>query len=427
MTNTIAALILTLLTLMNYSIGRRRVLYPPFVYSLIWCFLTYLYGLSLIDMDQIQSITWWAIVLGALSFSVGSWLTEWTPKRLLRLRLAELTHTTPSSVGKQLLLVICILALPFLLREVLSLGAGGGGGLLANTRQATTDIANSGETLRAYPASTYLPGFSVWIAILFFIEKKDKYFKAALVIALICCLLATGRTLFLLLFSGLTYVQIFEQKEGSIRTAVKIARVPILLFFCVFIGVIFINKDLSHFTSGIGGFLSFFILGYILGPLGALNYVLTHPELYASEPNRTFESFLKVFSFISGIPIKSPPLLDAFVFIPFPANVYTIYKPLFTDFGFLGMLCAVCVFGFIQTLIYRKALHGGKIALFLSAVLMFSTLMSIFDNAYTNFQQLFLVMLVLLLYYGILNRLSVGLKMRSQFHFRIQLPRLRVW
>ncbi len=426
MTVTAAAMILTLLTVANYRIGHRRVLYPPFVYSLIWCLDTYLYGLSWMDIDRIQPITWWAVVLGALCFSIGSWAAALVPERLVRLRLAELEHPTRSSLGMKLLILICILALPFMLHEILSLAASGSGGLLANTRQATTDMANSGETLRAYPASTYLPEFSVWIAILLFVERAGKHFKAAAAIALTCCLLSTGRTFFLMLFSGLTYVQIFRQKGVSIRAAARIAVIPVFLFVCIFLGVIFIDKNPSNSTVGLVSLLSFFTLGYTLGPLAALNYVLTHPTMYLSEPNRTFEFFLKVLSFVSGIPVASPPLLDKFVFVPFPANVYTLYKPLFTDFGFFGMLCAVGVFGSVQTLIYRKALGGGKIALFLSALLMFSTFMSIFDDAYTNFQQLFLMSLLLLLYYGFLNRLGVGLKVKSHIRFEVGLPRFRL-
>ncbi len=414
-----------MLTAGNYFLGRRRVLYPPFVYSLIWCGVTYLYGLSLIEMDKVDSITWWAIVSGATVFSIGSWIAQLAPKRLLRLRVHELNHRTSSDCGKYLLVAVCVLSLPLLFREILSLGATGGLGLLANTRQATIDIANSGGSLLSYPALTYLPTFSVWVTILLFMEGggKSTLFRLAVAVAVVCCLLATGRGLFLMLVSGLTYLYLFNKKDGSIRTAFRIALVPLLVFSSIFVGIIFINKNLTSFSGGVSGFFAFFILGYILGPLGGLNYVLTHPAQFASEPHRTFEFFLKVFSALSGISFQPPQILDKFAFVPFPVNVYTLYKPLFTDFGFAGMLLAVFFIGLIQTVVYLRAREGGKIALFFSALLIYSSVMSIFDDAYTDFQHMILAIVLLALYYGILNRIVTGISPRFPV---IRLPRIRI-
>jgi oligosaccharide repeat unit polymerase len=428
MTCAVAVLVLALLTAMNFLIGGRRVLYPPFVYSLVWCLDTFLFGLHLIEVREVHSITWGVIVLGAFCFSAGCWVAGWLPKRVFTVQIRELAHPTTSNFGKQLLLLVCTLGIPLLLHEVMTLGAGSSGGVLMNARQASVNIANAGNSLAANPASAYLPVFSVWVALLLLIEKKDKYFWIALTVALGCCVLSTGRTLFLLLFSGVTSAWVLSRKKDSIRDTLKISVVPALLFVSFFIGAIFLNKNLSDFAGNFGAIFSSYVIAYFVGPIAALDYVLTHPAEYASVPHHTFEFFLKILSLLPGVSFKSPPRLDEFLFVPFPANVYTIYKPFVADFGFLGMLLAVGIIGFAQAAIYRRALAGGKIAMFLSAILMYSTLMSIFDDVYTGFQQLILSLVLVTFYYGVLNRLRFAEIARlPSLRLGIRLPRLRVW
>jgi oligosaccharide repeat unit polymerase len=422
-----AASILAVLTVVNFFVGGRRALYPPFVYSLVWCLDSILFGLPLIEVDEVHSIVWCVIVLGAFCFTAGGWAAKLVPRRVLTVQVRELAHPTASNLGKLLLLLICLLGIPFLSREILTLGAGGVGGLLMNARQASIDIATAGGSLAVNPVSTYLPIFSVWLAILLLIEGADKYFWITLAISLICCVLATGRTLFLLLFVGLTYIRISKERKQSIGGALKIAFVPLLLFSVVFVAVIFLDKNLADFAGDFGAIFSSYVIAYFVGPIATLDYVLTHAVEYAFAPHHTFEFFLKGLSLLPDVSTRPPARIDEFLLVPFPANTYTLYKPLFTDFGFWGMLIAVGIVGFVQTAIYRRALHGGKIALFFSALLLYCTLMSIFDDAYTQFQQAILALILVCFYYGFLNRLKVPRRLKQiRFTLGIRMPRLRL-
>ena len=83
---------LALLTILNYFVGKRRALYPPFIDSFIWfadaaLFLVRPYTRS----TRFTPITWWVIALGALVFSIGGWLTRLVPRAVITTRVRELS------------------------------------------------------------------------------------------------------------------------------------------------------------------------------------------------------------------------------------------------------------------------------------------------------------------------------------------------
>ena len=55
--------------------GEGRALYPPFIYSFIWFADAALFWFAPIEVNEVHSITWWVIALGALVFSIGRLLT----------------------------------------------------------------------------------------------------------------------------------------------------------------------------------------------------------------------------------------------------------------------------------------------------------------------------------------------------------------
>ena len=106
-----------------------------------------------------------------------------------------------------------------------------------------------------------------------------------------------------------------------------------------------------------------FLVGYIVGPTAALDYVLQHRQDYTSGTNHTFKFFLAIFSRL-GLVAYQPPPPDDFIFVPFPTNVLTVYRYFMTDFGLYGSLIVMAVIGLLQTLVYRKARTGSKLAMY---------------------------------------------------------------
>jgi oligosaccharide repeat unit polymerase len=110
---------------------------------------------------------------------------------------------------------------------------------------------------------------------------------------------------------------------------------------------------------------------------------LQHIQDYAGQPNHTFKFFLGIASALHLTAYETPAVYDNFVLVPYPANVYTVYKFYYLDFGLYGMLLAITVIGLLQTLLYRKARAGSTLSIYLFAISIFSLIMVIFDDNYS--------------------------------------------
>jgi oligosaccharide repeat unit polymerase len=73
------------------------------------------------------------------------------------------------------------------------------------------------------------------------------------------------------------------------------------------------------------------------------------------------------------------------VYVPYPTNVYTMYKYYYVDFGYYGMLAAITLIGFIQTLLYRKARTGSVLGLYFFSLTVYPLIVSVFDDSYSAF------------------------------------------
>ena len=180
----------------------------------------------------------------------------------------------------------------------------------------------------------------------------------------------------------------------------------------LFIGLIFLNKDLASYQGNVGAILGNFVLAYVVAPLPALDYVLLHSSEYSHAIPHTFEFLSKILAW-AGFQTRVPNGLDSYVFVPLPTNVYTVYKFFFTDFGFFSMFAAIAIIGFSQTLVYRRAAAGGRVSLVLCALLVYPAILSIFDDAYSGAGLFFMLKATFLaaVYFGVLSRLSLGFAM----------------
>ena len=118
-----------------------------------------------------------------------------------------------------------------------------------------------------------------------------------------------------MLISSLTCVQLMITHRHTFLAAFKFARIPIFIFLCLYFGLIFVTKDTSVFNAGIGEILLMFLVGYIVGPTAALDYILQHRPDYAVGSNHTFKFFLSIFSHL-GLVAYQPPPQDNFIFVP---------------------------------------------------------------------------------------------------------------
>ena len=148
MTSGLALTFLGLLTVANYFVGKRRALYPPFIYSAIWTLDLVIFKVSPLEISEVHPITWWVITIGALVFSIGGWLTRFVPRALLTTRVTEFSRPSVSNLGRIILLSLCILAVPIMLHDVGQRASGGSGNILLDARQSYLGSTNEGEAPR---------------------------------------------------------------------------------------------------------------------------------------------------------------------------------------------------------------------------------------------------------------------------------------
>lgn len=376
---------LTIVALANYRL-RRSVLYPPFLFCGMWLLDAAVFRLHLVDVNPIHPITLCVIAGGAILFSLGGLCAFLVPESMIATRLTLIGKPKISGNWMRyvvvLLLAVCV-CFAIHAMMVMAAGAGGMGGLFfAVARETVIESINEGH--ESIPWYSYAATWTIFAATLFQVERRDRVSWIAAAIAFISCVLSGGRGGFLFLFSSLICVYLVRTKRERFAVAMRFARWPIVGFFLLFAGLLFVDKRIST-TTNVFTFAGSSVVSYVVGPVAALDQVLPHPFDYAGSPNHTFRFFLRIGSWLGLFSYTPAPGLDKFIFIPFGTNVYTAYKFFVTDYGTWPSTAIMGIIGFLHSLLFRKAHSGSVLGLYLFALTIYPVLMVIFDDQYSQF------------------------------------------
>ncbi len=371
-----AIVLLSALALGNYLIS-RSVLYPPLCFCVMWLLTLGLYNLDLTPVDTIHPETIWIIGVGAITFSVGGLLALHLPRNLFTAQFIVTRFPPRNNIVKPAVTLFLLAGFAIIVRNLLALAATGFGTTIlqrARTGEADTN-----------PLGTYFLLWSIYAATLFLLERRDKYFWLMAGIAFTGGILGTGRLEIFLLVGSLTCAHLMVTGRHTLRVAFGFARLPIIGFLILFFVLFFTNKDTSVFeASGVGELLIIFLVGYTVGPTAALDVFLQHPSNYPEAPHHTFRFFLGIATHLHFANYIAPgPELH--IDVPFPTNVYTVYRTYIQDFGLYGALAAMAIIGLLHTMLYRKARTGSKLGIYFFAATFFQVLMVIFSDEYASF------------------------------------------
>jgi len=371
--------LLALLILVNYWLS-RSVLYPPFLFCGMWLLDFTLYRLDLTPTDPIHANTLAIIALGAVLFSAGGVIAMLAPRALVETRFILTRFPPRNELVKPLLMVFLGCGIPVQMYYLVRSASQGVGATIFQRARTAGMVADAAPS----PILAYFTLWALYAAPLFLIERRDRDFWLMTVIAFMASILSTGRLPILMLLSALVCVQLMVTRRQTFWAALKFVRIPMALFFFLYFGLIFVTKDTSVFNESIATILLLFLVGYIVGPTVAFDYFLSHRQDYAAAPHHTFKFFLSIASalhFVAYVP--APP--ESFVFVPFPTNVFTVYRYYVADFGLYGALLAITLIGLFQTLLYRKARTGSELGIYFFAITLFAVFMSIFSDEYAAF------------------------------------------
>ena len=403
------------LTVVNYYAGRRNVLYPPFLFTLNWFVVFCLYLVPLVEVNELGASTLAVVASGVAAFSAGGAIAERgrDPRPL-----ADFTHRNP--IVKKVILLCCLAFLPAFFWEIRRLSAVGGfDSFMISARVAMNDAATNGEKI--YSSRLYIaaPMLALFVALVFLIEAREwrrerVWVWSSILTALAFSVLTTGRTWLMELVVGLAGIYLLKSRRFSAGEAWRFVRWPLAALLALFSILVPVNKDISGVNGGATEAIADYAFGYAVIPLAGFDYVLHHASEYKYDPNHTFRDLLPGFARIAGIRYMPPPMLDDFVSVPFPTNVYTIFKSYYVDFGLTGMLIAMFVIGAGQTWLFRRALTGDHFYVFLFAVSLYPLAMAVFDDSYSYIKNDLIALVFAALYFRVLR--AIPLEARAGGH-----------
>ncbi|HEY2545234.1 MAG TPA: O-antigen polymerase [Candidatus Acidoferrum sp.] len=368
------------LTVLNYYAGRRNVLYPAFFFSLIWLVVLCLYLVPLVELNPLGAVTLAIVTSGIVAFSAGASFAGWWHPR------PPVASLSRNSV-KRALFFYCLAALPLFFLETRRLSAAGGlEGFLFSARASLIEATENGERQYSSPLYTITVTLSVFVAFILLIEarewKKERVWVwGSILTAVAFAVLTTGRVTLLGLTAGLTGIFLLKKKQFSAKEAWKFFRWPLAAILILFLVLVLFTKDISQ-DEGTKDIFARLVFGYAVLPLAGFDYVVHHDSEYKHDPNHTFAPVLAALVPL-GVQYRPPPPND-FISVPVPVNVFTVFRFFYVDFGFAGMLVVLFLIGAGQTWIFRKALIGDHLYIFLFAVSLYPLAMVAFDDQYSQ-------------------------------------------
>jgi oligosaccharide repeat unit polymerase len=379
MTLSFAVTVIALMLIANYWMF-RSVLYPPFLFCAMWLLDLSVYRAGFVVIDSLHSNTLWLITGGALLFSIGGLLVKLLPGYLVETRVTLAPLAVRSRVPKYVILALFAASVPFIVHDrLVKASEGSGSSFIERSRNAAIEETENGGSATDYVVNSIAP-LAILVVLLFSFEEHDWTYKFSFGFAVFANLIGGGRAGLLSLILGVTCIHLMRQYEESLFSALRIARWPLVLFAGLYVGLIFVSKDTSSY-EGLGGLLTFFLVGYLIGPTAALDHVVQRPSDF-QVANHTFQFLLKPAAALHLLPYSPPPVFDKFILVPFPTNVYTVYRFYLTEFGIWGCLLCIFVIGALHSLLYRWARLQGRLSLILFSLSLFPVVMVVFDDLY---------------------------------------------
>jgi len=208
-------------------------------------------------------------------------------------------------------------------------------------------------------------------------------------------------------------IRLLRSGRVSLGQAWRYARYPLIGFLALISILVPLDKELSGFNGDATNIMMNFVVEYVVAPLAGFDYLLHHPSEYKYDPNHTFRQILPVLARISGSTHTPPPILDDFVLVPLPTNVFTVFKFYYVDFGFGGMLVVMFLIGVGQTWLFRKALAGIDFYVFLFAISLYPLMMVVFDDQYSLISYYVAALIFGAVYFHVLRGISLRARVSS--------------
>jgi oligosaccharide repeat unit polymerase len=350
---------------------KKEVLFPPIIFVSVWL-LSFL-GIFMAGnmFYPVSELSYLIYIVGAVAFSFGgmSMLSLKNQNGMMTFQVRKRQDVKyVTSLLIDVILIILIIGLPFYWKEITAdLGDMQLGLAFAELRRMDNSMSDEGHPF------SFLRNFviiSQFIAMLAFYERAgSKFTQLRSIIAILLAILygslsgTKGNAINLLITLFFIYL-IGGGRFSILKTLLLVS--AILGFFSL--GLIFVNFSYMD-TDDVIGMLAEYIMNYWVGGLVAFNTIALNPDFIPStQPVGRF--FLETARSL-GMSIDVPSIHAKFIMISqtMDSNTYTIYFTYYKDYGWIGTIFFMFIYGFLTTWFYLRAKQGNPIYRFLFAIL----------------------------------------------------------
>ncbi|UAY52250.1 O-antigen polymerase [Ferruginibacter albus] len=402
---------------LNLLIFKRQVFHPAILFSFLWFFIILFHFIVrhtvLQDLFKLSISTHLVFLGGVVFFTLGALLQAiYSPVDTIK-RTTFLQETN-LSLNKYLCLtctIVVIVGLPFFIKACFNLF------LLSETENffegIRTELCYGDVDIGPSKYLVTLSFIALALNFILYFNSNDKKFSRILLVVsiianLVYIIFTTGRTYYVMLFaiyfgSSYLYSNSFSLKK------VLIACIAFLLVFSI-IGIAFYSKgghaDNSLNENSKSAIESIAI--YAFTPLNACGTYIDNikPDDTGDRTLRTFKRVL----FETGIDRNSVvrPLIEEYVFVPYPTNVYALYGPYIADFGSLYAFLIIAFLGFLHTLFFNRFKYYKSIKFSLYYIFMlFPLFLSFFEDQYFSLFSMWIQIIVIVEIICFINKILI--------------------
>jgi oligosaccharide repeat unit polymerase len=369
---------------------KRKIMQPAVLFSLLWAVILltrFIFSFTILpELFPISISTYLVLFIGTLSFSLGSFFETLIWQKSGNLRIPNvLTDNQLNLTLRLVYLAIVTIGLPLFLMASyrLFLASDLDDFFIGLRTQLVYGDIDIGPTKYLVSLSFIVFGISLYS----YFNQKNIINTFLLwltsLVTITYSIFMTGRGFFLIMLSLFLGMSFLHNKKFSFRKVIRFLAVFFVLFiaFGIMYGkggneentIVENMKQASQATAV-----------YLVSAVNALDWDLHHQFQISYSGNNSLRLFRKIgdhFNLTQNA--KIPDLVQPFVFVPYPTNVYTVYSPYIKDFGKWYAWFMVAVFGFIHSFVHNKAIttKNFRYSLYYS-FLLFPLLISFFADFY---------------------------------------------
>lgn len=379
--------------LANYIISKKRLFYPPVLFSLTWTIILILHlflGFTILDQLYPLRLTTYLILLtGTICFSVGSFIVmNYIQVNNPSEPLPDFRSQETISLSLRIIFLgIVVVGLPFYIQAAYRV-------FLASNIDSffiglRIELSYGDEDIGI---TKYLTSLSfIVFAINYYVLLKQKnnlnvfLVIVSFIVAVVYSVFTTGRTYYFIIFSIYLGINYILNKKFLLKKYLLLLLASFLVF--MFLGIIY-NKGGSKEDTLVENFHSSAKTTsiYLVSSLSAFDIELKNHATAKYPGENTLLFFVKGLQKLNFLPnTKAGTLLSEFVFVPYPTNVYTVYSPYIRDFGKIYAWLMIALFGALHTFLFYRAakIRNLRYTLYYS-FLLYPLLMSFFQDQYLS-------------------------------------------